>query len=160
MQTGSRENEALTDDLLSKRISFRLLRVSTMLTVQASSILKKSGNLTLNQWRLLSFLHERGNSSVSDIVKTGTVDKSTMSRAASEMVKRGMIVPEQSASDQRRTTLRLTAEGRAAYAKAAPAMLQRQADLVNALTEQENQQLTRILGKLENAVAGSEGKQT
>ena len=145
---------------LRKRISFRLQRVGILLTTQAGSLLKTDGGLTLNQWRLMTFLSERECGSVFELSKLGFIDKATLSRAATELVKRGLIFSEASPTDRRATVLRLTDAGREVLSKVEPGMQRRQADLMNAITEEERETLFRILDKLEHAIVGDDPEKT
>ena len=137
---------------LQERISFRLQKIGTLLTVQAGSILKTSGNLTLNQWRLLTFLNERKEGSVSELIRMSALDKATMSRTVADLTKRGLIEAKVSAQDRRSTKLTLTALGREHLALTEPAMKQRQIDLIEALTQEERATLFRVLDKLERVI--------
>ena len=140
---------------LDQRISFRIQRTGTLLTTQAVGLLKQAGGLTLNQWRLLSFLSERESGSVHEFSKFGSVDKATLSRVSAELLKRGLIASEVSATDRRAAVLRLTGAGRDALASVAPLMIARQAELIDALTIEERHALFRILEKLEDAIRNS-----
>ena len=146
------QNTELKSIPLKERISFRLQKIGTMLTVQAGSILKSSGNLTLNQWRLLSFLNEREEGTLSDMIRFGVVDKATISRAARELTKHGLIEASVSAQDRRISNLRLTALGKDQLSKTTPAMEQHQRELMNALTDDERKMLFHILDKLEHTI--------
>jgi len=147
---------AIPDLPLDQRISFRLQRVGTLLTTQAVHLLKDAGGLTLNQWRLLSFLSERDSGSVHELARLGYVDKATMSRAAAELQKRGLIISETSKSDRRSALLRLTKDGRKSVEVIAPMMITRQSELIGALSEAERQNLFKTLDKLEAAISQSE----
>ena len=137
---------------LDQRISFRLQRIGTLLTMQALNLLKRAGGLTLNQWRMLSFLSERDSGSAQELAKLGLVDKATMSRAAAELQKRGLIESQVSDLDRRSTVRRLTKEGRDMVELIAPLMMSRQSELISALTEAEHESLFRSLEKLEVAI--------
>ena len=137
---------------LQERISFRLQKIGTLLTVQAGSILKTKGNLTLNQWRLMTFLKEREEGTVSELIRMSALDKATMSRTVSDLTKRGMIEAKVKSEDRRSTKLSLTALGHEHLALTEPAMKQRQIDLIEALTREERETLFRVLDKLEQVI--------
>lgn len=141
---------------LDRRVSFRLQRTGTLLTTQVVTLLKNAGDLTLNQWRLLSFLSERDGGSAHELAKLGHIDKATMSRAASELQKRGLIVSEVSSRDRRSAVLRVTQDGEDVVARISPMMMSRQRELVAAISEEERAALFQILEKLEAAVENSE----
>ena len=141
---------------LDQRISFRLQRTGTLLTTQAVSILKALGGVTLNQWRLLSFLNERNGGSVHELTRMGFIDKATLSRAATVLLKRELIVAETSASDRRSTLLRVTPKGREIIEAVAPAMIKRQDELMTALADEEREALFKILDKLDATISKSE----
>ncbi|MBK0329638.1 MarR family transcriptional regulator [Rhodobacteraceae bacterium F11138] len=141
---------------LDQRVSFRLQRIGTLLTTQAVSLLKQADGLTLNQWRLLSFLSERNCGSAHEAGRLGHIDKATMSRAAAQLLDRGLITSETSEKDRRAAVLRLTSEGREVVEAVAPMMISRQAELIGALSDAERKKLFRILDKLETAISKSE----
>lgn len=141
---------------LDQRISFRLQRIGTLLTTQAVTLLKRAGGLTLNQWRLLSFLSERDGGSLHELVQFAHIDKATMSRAAAELLKKQLITSAPSRNDRRTATLSLTETGRETVTLVAPIMIARQAELLDALSATERKALFRTLDKLETAIAKSE----
>ena len=140
---------------VDQRISFRLQRIGTLLTTQAVTLLKQAGGLTLNQWRLLSFLKERDGGSVHELARMGYIDKATMSRAAAGLEERGLIASETSTADRRTTVLKLTHAGHQTFADIAPMMIKRQAELMSALTDAERIDLFRALDKLEATITSS-----
>ncbi|CUH74684.1 Multidrug resistance operon repressor [Tritonibacter multivorans] len=137
---------------LEQRISYRLQRIGTLLTTQVVGILKSSGDLTLNQWRLLDFVKGRDGGSAHELAKRGYVDKATMSRASADLMKRGYIEVSPNPSDRRASRLYLTDKGRAALAATDPLMRARQQALLSAITPEEKETLFRVLDKLEAAV--------
>lgn len=160
-KTGTAVKYVENKDLpLRERISFRLQRVGVLLTTQAGALLKTAGGLTLNQWRLMTFLSERQSGSVFELSKLGFIDKATLSRAATELLKRGLIVSEANPEDRRATVLRLTETGREVLSRAEPGMQRRQASLMSAITEEERETLFRILDKLEHVIIGDEPEET
>ena len=156
MSRQARKSIAVQQIPLEQRISFRLQRLGTLLTTQAINLLKHANGLTLNQWRLLSFLSERDGGSVHELAKLGYVDKATMSRVAAELLKRELIVSEASADDRRTIVLRLTQEGLRLVTMVAPLMIKRQSELTDALSVKERDTLFQLLEKLENAINQSD----
>lgn len=151
------ENSTVFQEVpLDQRISFRLQRIGSLLTTQAVNLVKQAGGLTLNQWRMLSFLSARDHGSAHQLARIGRIDKATMSRAAAELQKRGLIISETSERDRRSAVLRLTQGGREVVNAVAPIMIKRQAELIDALTETERGELFRILDRLEIAISESE----
>lgn len=140
---------------LNQRISFRLQRTGALLTAQAVQLLKQSEGLTLNQWRMLSFLSEREGGSAHELAKLGFIDKATMSRAAAELLKKGLIASNVSDEDRRSTILSLTSRGHDMVERVAPVMINRQSELMSSLTEAEHEALIAALDKLEAAVENS-----
>lgn len=145
---------------LERRVSFRLQRIGTLLTTQVVSLLKQSGGLTLNQWRILSFLNERKSGSAYELAKMGHIDKATMSRAAAELEKKGLISSQVSASDRRLSVLKLTEEGGQMIERIEPLMAQRQAELIGAISEDDRESLFRILDELEKSIKTSRWQST
>lgn len=137
-------------------VSYRLSRVQAKLNAQATRILKKHGDLSLTQWRVLVILSELQVSTHSEIARLTEIDKGLLSRTLKGMIEAGLIVAKASPSDNRQIQLTLSAVGYDKFEAARPAMRARQSKLLGTMSESENEILFRILSKLEAAAEISE----
>lgn len=86
--------------------------------------------LTIPEWRVLAHLAGAEAVSVREIQARVDLDKSVISRAVARMTEAGLVAKEPHATDGRLLDLRLTAEGRALFARIVPVAEAYQADLV------------------------------
>ena len=83
------------------------------------------------------------------------MDKVTVSRAMSRLIKQGLVEKASDADDRRRSIARLTRKGRAVHDKIVPVALEHERRLSASLTDAEARSLDRLLDKLLCASAAS-----
>ncbi|MDF2369314.1 MAG: MarR family transcriptional regulator [Rhizobiaceae bacterium] len=137
---------------LHQHVTYKLARLNAKMTAQATRILKETADLSLSQWRILSFLEQRQHATMAEFVRFSGFDKGQMSRSVKELVRAGLVTGEIGEVDQRTQELRLTSLGRETFERARPSMRGRQASLLNCLSEAERQSFYSVLDKLERTV--------
>lgn len=105
--------------------------------------------LTPAQWRVLSHLYAVQPLTSTQLCERASLDKSTASRAITQLVTRGLILSEQDEKDKRAKSLSLSEQGMKFYQQLAPEALAWQNQLQAVLTEQEAQQLQHSLLKIQ-----------
>ena len=116
---------------------------------QAQRFLKLAGGLSIVEWRTLWDLAEAGPMTIRDLAAIQRSDHSLISRALPAMRRKGYVTMVQDSQDKRQTLVHLTAEGRAAYDRAAPIMARRRAALRDAMSEDDIRRLIDLLNRLE-----------
>jgi DNA-binding MarR family transcriptional regulator len=126
-------------------VSFRVSRLSQLLAKGSDKLYGPRFGLTIRQWRVLATLGRFPELSVGAVAARTALDKSQVSRAASELLARGLIARETDGGDLRRARLRLSPAGNVLFREVLPIAKARQAALVAALTPADRRRLERIL---------------
>ena len=161
-QTGAVERETgpagAGPVLISQFYTYRLHKLSTLLSRQMHDELKARYRLGLAEWRTVAALGEFGPLSLRDVSRRGAIDKAQVSRLLPGLIDRGYVVRDPHPSDRRRASLRLTDAGRKLYEEIRIVGRQRQAWLVEELTGEERAMLVgcldRLLARIETDPAG------
>ncbi|MEO5814650.1 MAG: MarR family transcriptional regulator [Gemmatimonadaceae bacterium] len=104
-----------------------------------------ASGLTLTQMRSLGFLVGSPGASLSELADDLGLQMPTTSKVVEEMVRQKWIVREVVPGNRRKLTLRITAKGRKAVAKAAEPAMTRMAELLAQLTTKERQTVERAV---------------
>ncbi|WP_428487171.1 MarR family winged helix-turn-helix transcriptional regulator [Rhodopila sp.] len=132
------------EDFLPYRLSVASDNVSRLITRQHFG---RSG-LAMPEWRLLATVGRYGVLSPTTAGEHTSMDKVKVSRAAANLVGRGLLRQTQDPNDGRGRLLRLTRRGITAYAGIAPTARQIEQSISVGLTRSEWTVLHRALGKL------------
>ena len=100
------------------------------------------------QGRLLRLLNEHDGLSLSEIVDQLDVRPSSASELVSKLEQQGYVRRETNADDKRVTNIFITDGGRQHYLDFATARSDRSAEIFEALSDEEQKQLSELLGKL------------
>jgi DNA-binding MarR family transcriptional regulator len=125
--------------------------VQAKLNAQASAMLRANAGLTLSQWRILALVGAAGQTRLSELARTGLLDKGLLSRNLKVLVGEGLVVAEQDDVDHRVQHLSLSRRGKALFERTLPRMRKRQRHLRSSLTTKEIDVLYAALDKLELA---------
>ncbi|MEM1048374.1 MAG: MarR family transcriptional regulator [Pseudomonadota bacterium] len=136
---------------LTSFVTFRLARVQNRLNVQATATLSAHSDLSLTEWRMISLINASGETSAADLSRTAQMDKGQISRALKSLAAKGYIASRTSASDQRQSLLRLSAEGAAVHRRLVAIMRRRQERLTDTMSDAELATFYAALEKLEAA---------
>lgn len=129
-------------------LSFRLNYLALRFNSPVYGLIQSRLNLLRPDFVVLWALYVGGDTAQADVVRTSGFPKNTLSRAANKVQRLGMISRETDPLDQRRTTLRLTAKGRAAVEEVKAAMLGQERLMLDCLSPAERLTLSDILTKL------------
>ncbi len=144
--------------LISQFYTYRLYKLSTLLSRQMHDELKARYRLGLAEWRTIAVLGEFGPLSLRDVSRRGAIDKAQVSRLLPGLIDRDYVVRDPHPTDRRRASLHLTDTGRKLYEEIRIVGRQRQAWLVEELTDEERAMLVgsldRLLARIETEPAG------
>jgi MarR family transcriptional regulator, lower aerobic nicotinate degradation pathway regulator len=99
-------------------------------------------------YRILAALQEFGGSSQADLARRGNVDRSDVVAAINELAERGFVERTPDPDDRRRNLVRLTRAGAQQLRRMDRALDKVQDDLLEPLSIEERQALTRLLTRL------------
>jgi|TARA_B110000914_G_scaffold76425_1_gene67189 DNA-binding MarR family transcriptional regulator len=134
---------------LSQMITYRLSRVHSKVSAQASRILRKNSKLSLMQWRVFVSIIAIEKATHSKIIAKTGLDGGQLSRCVRTMIATGLLEAKTHDADSRQQYLSITQKGRQVYKEARPYMRRRQSKFIKALSAEEHEVLSRILSKLE-----------
>ena len=104
--------------------------------------------LSIAEWRVMAHLSQADSVSVRDIHLKADLEKSKASRAASRLEAAGLVEKRAAPDDRRLIALSLTAEGRALIDKMIPVARAYEAELMDALPEEDRAAFDRIVDRL------------
>jgi DNA-binding MarR family transcriptional regulator len=127
---------------LEEFVPYRLSVASNAVSTRISQSYRKRFKLKVAEWRLIAIL---------DIGKAGELDKITVSRAASALLKRGLVAQDRNPEDGRSHFLSLTAEGKALYEQIVPAAKGMEEALLAKFSAEDRARLVSLLRQIEDA---------
>lgn len=131
-------------DFLPYKLSILANRISYAIAEAYSSRF----HLTIPAWRVMAVLGLEDNLTAADLVSRTAMDKVAISRAVSSLLDMDCIHREMDEEDRRRSLLTLTPKGRDIYQRIIPLARRYEQDLLNQLSEQDQQALKTITNKL------------
>jgi DNA-binding MarR family transcriptional regulator len=105
-------------------------------------------DLTLAEWRILTFLHAQPSATAKSLADQCHVDKAEVSRACAALTRRGYASRRPDPHDGRSTLFRITRKGRALHTRVMPFRQAFQDELVACLTKTELAAANSALDKL------------
>lgn len=130
-------------------IDYKIGRLRKALDRYSAPVVSEFG-LTLAEWRVLTHIRAGTSVTASWLCERLLVDKAEVSRACGSLIERGLVASKPNPADARSSLLRLTATGRAIYARVLPARLALDAELVAELSQPESDALCAMLEQLTN----------
>jgi len=110
----------------------------------------------LTEARVLFELAHRDDAAVSDLRRELDLDAGYLSRILSAFTADGLVMREQSKSDGRRQEVRLTAEGRAAFAELDQLQAGAIDELLDPLDDEKRHELVTSMGRIRRMLGGQE----
>lgn len=138
---------------LFKFVPFRLNRLGAEVSAALSSEYRECYGLDIPEWRVIATLGFRVEAcSAQYIAQCTRTHKSTISRAVTSLLERGLIERVENADDRREFRLAMTRKGRDLYEELIPRLLRREHEILACLTPQERKDFSHLLGKIENSL--------
>ena len=138
---------------LREFLPYRLSVLSNTISTRIASLYDREFGLSIWQWRVMSVTGDRPGISATEIGQLTAMDKVAVSRAIAAMIQMGYLERKTSETDGRRSQLFLTPAGRDVYELIVPMALGAEQELASSLTEEEQKQLERLMGKLADAAS-------
>lgn len=138
-------------DLL-KFVPFRMNRLSAEISTALSSEYRDRYGIEIPEWRVIATLGFREEPCTAQfIVQHTSTHKSTISRAVTSLLERGLIERVESQVDRREYSLQLSREGKAMYQGLIPRLLNREREILACLSATELRQFENALAKIEKS---------
>ncbi|MGC6517717.1 MAG: MarR family winged helix-turn-helix transcriptional regulator [Candidatus Puniceispirillaceae bacterium] len=135
---------------LNRHLTYRIARLQSHLSTQASEILKHHADISLSEWRILTILTNPAIEFQKDVLSAMGLDKGQVSRTLKRLKDKEYIEISHDARDQRKRLVTLTESGLALIERMAPIMLRRQAHLQSQFSEPELEKLFEFIEALES----------
>jgi DNA-binding MarR family transcriptional regulator len=144
---GSGEEQGMID--LEKFLPYRLAVLANTFSRVLAPLYEDKYGLTVAEWRLLAILARFGPLSANGVCARAEMDKVRVSRAVARAMANGLVDRKIDRADRRRSILTLTPRGRAIHDEIVPRALEREAEILGALDEEEAETLFQIIGRLQ-----------
>jgi DNA-binding MarR family transcriptional regulator len=139
-------------DLL-KFVPFRMNRLAAEISTALSSEYRDRYGIEIPEWRVIATLGFREQPcSAQYIVQNTRTHKSTVSRAVTALLQRGLIERVESPIDRREYNLQLSREGKSLYQGLIPRLLNREREILACLSATELRQFENALSKIEQSL--------
>jgi DNA-binding MarR family transcriptional regulator len=138
---------------LREFLPYRLSVLSNTISTRIASLYDREFGLSIWQWRVMAVTGDRPGISATEIGQLTAMDKVAVSRAIAAMIQMGYLERKTSETDGRRSQLFLTPAGRDVYELIVPMALGAEQELASSLSEDEQKQLERLMGKLADAAS-------
>lgn len=130
----------------------RFAVIGNKLTSTLAEIYKKKFDISQTEWRIIAVLAEHAPMSAKDLSEFIVVDVFSITRATSDLVKRGLLTRRVDQKDRRKIELRLAARGRKVYEEIVPVALSVERAVFGVLSKAQSDQLGIILDKIEEHI--------
>ena len=129
-----------------------------MRTLRCEMRRNRETELSVPQFRILSFVHRRGSSSLSEIAEHMGLTLPSMSKMVDGLVMRSFVTRSNDASDRRRLVIALTERGTKAWESAREATRVSMVKTLATLSGDERRELGRSMEKLRELFSTGGGK--
>ncbi|VAW02033.1 Transcriptional regulator, MarR family [hydrothermal vent metagenome] len=130
-------------------LPYRLSVVSNQVSNLIADLYQDRFGLSIWQWRVIAMLGSNGSRTAQQIAAQAAMDKMTVSRSVSALLKRDLINRAPSQTDRRSHILRLTATGQKIHDEIAPLARKQEQVLLSGMSQRETKQLFSLLERLE-----------
>ncbi|MBL1430469.1 MAG: winged helix-turn-helix transcriptional regulator [Robiginitomaculum sp.] len=142
------------DNYLPYRLSIASNQVSNLI----ASLYQDRFGLSIWQWRVLAMLGASGSLTAQQVASNAAMDKMTVSRAVSGLLKRDLIVRKADLKDRRAQILSLSDTGRKIHDEIAPLAIEQEKVLLAGMSKEEIERLFLVLEHLEKTAIAINSK--
>ena len=128
--------------------AFMVVSIANRVSASASQAYMRHFGIGVMEWRVVGMLAGRPGVTAKAIGHLSGVDKSSISRATSALIKRGYVEAREDADDNRRALLSLTAAGKALHDRVIISSMAREERLLDGFSDQERRALFDFLKRV------------
>jgi DNA-binding MarR family transcriptional regulator len=133
---------------LERYLPYRLSILSNKVSTLVAQTYKDKFAISITEWRIMAVLGEYPGASADEISSKTQIEKSLISRAISQLLKRKLIERQVSKEDKRRSHICLSKTGYEVYADIVPLSYDYEQKLLACLQPEEQAQLSDIIDRL------------
>jgi len=130
-------------------VPYRVSILATQFRLAIADLYKPALGITEGEWKVLVTIAHHGPLASSDIGAHMTLDRMAVSRALSRLIELGLVRRRPHASDQRISTVSLTAGGERSFDALAREAAELERKALQHFSNAEKAELLRLIGKLE-----------
>lgn len=134
---------------LTRFLPYRLSVLANTVSHTVAKLYEKRFGITIPEWRIIAVLGGGETLSAGEIARRTAMDKVQVSRAISRMLDSDLILRESGDTDRRKALLTLTPKALAIYGEIVPLALAYEAELTDALPDEERVLLDRLINRLQ-----------
>jgi len=138
---------------LREFLPYRLSVLSNTISRRIAELYDREFGLSIWQWRVMAVTGDTPGISATDIGQRTAMDKVAVSRAVAGLIELGYLERKASEEDGRRSRLYLTQTGQSVYDEIVPMALAEEQALEAVLSEEERNELTRLMEKLASSAS-------
>lgn len=139
----------MSDELkLENFMPYRLSVLSNTISTTVARAYDKRFKVSIPEWRVIAILGRFPGLSAVEVAERTMMDKVAVSRAVTKLIKKGRIDREFADADKRRSILNLSEDGKKLHDEIAELALAFERDLLEGLSEEELEQLNKIMERL------------
>lgn len=142
---------------LERFLPYRLSVLSNRVSQTIAGLYEQRFGLAITEWRVMAVLGRFADLSAGEVAERTAMDKVAVSRAVAKLLERGLIQRDTHGNDRRRSVLALSEVGYSVYDEVAPMTLECERRLLTDLSEDEAEQLSRLIDKLSDGVGHMTG---
>ena len=131
-----------------RHAAFLIVALANKISASASRAYTRRFGVGVMEWRVLAMVARDPGTTAVQVGQLSGVDKSSVSRAAQSLIRRGYMTAVEDAADNRRSFLELTPLGQALHDKVILASLEREARLLDGFSGPEREALVNLLARL------------
>jgi len=144
--------------ILEHFVPYRMSIASNAVSDMIATAYEALFGLRIPEWRLVAVLAEIGPATPQGVGAATRMDKVTVSRAATALLERGLLVRQPHGSDRRSHLLALTDAGRVLYGEIGPKALALEAELLGGFAPAEIAGFMDMLERLQAAAERMGGR--
>lgn len=145
---------------LEQFLPYRLSVLTNWISGNLAKVYAQRFDLSVPEWRVLAVVGRFSNLSANEVAEKSAMDKVTVSRAVNRLIEKGRLARNTAADDRRRSSLHMTATGRAIYRRIVPLARVYEKELLQSLNTQEQAQLDRLLQILQKRAETMGGRES
>ncbi len=133
---------------LDRFLPYQLSRLSNQISQGIAQTYEAKYGLSVTEWRVIAILGRYPGISATEIAEKSAMDKVAISRAVRRLIDAGRVRRQANDQDRRAKHLYLSDEGQTVFDAIVPAALAYEQRLLDALSDEEKNQLDRLLARL------------
>jgi DNA-binding MarR family transcriptional regulator len=153
----ARGNDSDKTQSIDEMIGHRVARLAAAIEQLAGQEARRAAGLTLPESRVISVLLAQGSVGVAGLQSVMQIDKAWISRTLSRLADKGLVDSAADDTDARRTSYRLTAQGRRTATSLMKRAIRREDQILVGIEGKDRARLVGLLDRLQQNVEGLRG---